>query len=166
MQRYGGADAPLVAVDYAHSPDALENALIALRPAANQRGGRLVCIFGCGGDRDRGKRPLMGEVATRLADEVWVTSDNPRNELPAAIIHEIIAGTGLRAHVEEDRRQAIAAAIAGAAAADVLLVAGKGHEDYQEVRGKKFPYSDTLVVNAELAAWREAAEAEEAERRG
>ena len=154
MQRYGGDCAPLVAVDYAHTPDALENALAALRPAANQRGGRLVCVFGCGGDRDRGKRALMGEVATRLADWVWVTSDNPRSEDPALIIGEILAGAGARVRVEADRRAAIAAAIAAAGPGDVLLVAGKGHEDYQEVRGQKFPYSDALVVNAELAAWR------------
>ena len=182
MQRYGGAQLPLVAIDYAHTPDALENALAALRPAAVQRGGKLICIFGCGGDRDRGKRPLMGEVATRLADVVWVTSDNPRSEAPAAIIQDIAAGTGPATHFEEDRRSAIARAMAEADAADVLLVAGKGHENYQEIRGKKFPYSDTLVVNTALAAWREAAdgqgqgqvqvhanevaEAEEAERRG
>lgn len=169
MQRYGGAKLPLIAVDYAHTPDALENALTALRPAAVQRGGKLVCIFGCGGDRDRGKRPLMGEVATRLADVVWVTSDNPRSEAPADIIRDIAAGAGPKAHIEEDRRAAIARAIADATESDVVLVAGKGHENYQEIRGKKFPYSDTLVVNAELAAWREArerSEAEEAERRG
>ncbi|HET6718500.1 MAG TPA: UDP-N-acetylmuramoyl-L-alanyl-D-glutamate--2,6-diaminopimelate ligase, partial [Rhodocyclaceae bacterium] len=164
MQRYGGAYAPLVAVDYAHTPDALENALAALRPAAVQRGGKLVCIFGCGGDRDRGKRPLMGQVATRLADMVWVTSDNPRSEDPAAIIAEIVGGAGPAARVEIDRRSAIAAAIGEATAADVLLVAGKGHEDYQEIRGRKFPYSDALVVNAQLAAWREAQESDAANR--
>ena len=156
MQRYGGANAPLVAVDYAHTPDALENALAALRAAARQRAGRLLCVFGCGGDRDRGKRPLMGEVASRLADVVWVTSDNPRSEEPAAIIAEIMAGASTGARVEIDRRAAIGAAIAEADAADVLLVAGKGHENYQEVHGKKLPYSDALVVNAALAAWREA----------
>ena len=172
MQRYGGNQAPLVAVDYAHTPDALENALAALRPAALQRGGKLLCVFGCGGDRDRGKRPLMGEVATRLADEVWVTSDNPRSEEPAAIMQDIAAGTGPRARTEVDRRLAIAGVLGSAAAADVVLVAGKGHENYQEVHGRKLPYSDALVVNAELAAWRDrrdsraAEEAEEAERRG
>lgn len=169
MQRHGGAFAPLVAVDYAHTPDALANALAALRPAATQRGGRLICVFGCGGDRDRGKRPLMGEVACRLADAVWVTSDNPRSEDPAAILSDIAEGTGDDANFEIDRRAAIAAAIGRADEKDVILVAGKGHENYQEIHGRKLPYSDALVVNAELAAWREAkdrADADEAERRG
>ena len=163
MQRYGGAYEPLVAVDYAHTPDALENALMALRPAARQRGGRLICIFGCGGDRDRGKRPLMGEVGARLADVLWVTSDNPRSEVPAQIIRDIAAGAGQAAHYEEDRRVAIAQALEGASAADVVLVAGKGHENYQEVHGRKLPYSDALVVNTALANWRERREAEEME---
>jgi len=168
MQRFGGAGEPLVAVDYAHTPDALANALAALRPAAVQRGGRLICIFGCGGDRDRGKRPLMGEVAMQAADQVWVTSDNPRSEEPAAIIEDVLAGTGPQAQVEIDRRAAIARAIGESAEADVLLVAGKGHENYQEVHGRKLPYSDSMAVVAELAAWREAKlnEAEEAGRRG
>jgi murE/murF fusion protein len=163
MQRFGGAQAPLVAVDYAHTPDALENALAALRPAARQRGGRLVCVFGCGGDRDRGKRPLMGEVAVRLADRVWLTSDNPRSEEPQAILDDIAAGQGVaaRAQREVDRRVAIETAIVEADDRDVILVAGKGHEDYQEVHGRKLPYSDALVVNAALAARRELKEMQE-----
>jgi MurE/MurF fusion protein len=163
MQRYGGAQAPLVAVDYAHTPDALENALSALRPAARQRGGRLVCVFGCGGDRDRGKRPLMGEAAVRLADRVWLTSDNPRSEEPQAILDDIVAGQGVAALArrEVDRRVAIETAIVEADERDVILVAGKGHEDYQEIHGRKLPYSDALVVNAALAARRELQERQE-----
>jgi UDP-N-acetylmuramyl-tripeptide synthetase len=158
MQRYGGVQAPLVAVDYAHTPDALANALAALRPAAQQRGGRLVCVFGCGGDRDRGKRPLMGEVAAKGADEVWLTSDNPRSEEPQRILEDIAAGAGQHARRELDRSLAITRAIAGCSERDVILVAGKGHENYQEVHGRKLPYSDALVVNAALAAWLEAEE--------
>jgi UDP-N-acetylmuramyl-tripeptide synthetase len=158
MQRYGGAQAPLVAVDYAHTPDALANALAALRPAAKQRGGRLVCVFGCGGDRDRGKRPLMGEVATQGADQVWLTSDNPRSEEPLRILEDIAAGAGQRALRELDRSVAITRAIGACSERDVVLVAGKGHENYQEVHGRKLPYNDSLVVNAALAAWLEAQE--------
>jgi UDP-N-acetylmuramoyl-L-alanyl-D-glutamate--2,6-diaminopimelate ligase len=150
MQRYGGHDSPLVVVDYAHSPDALMAALDALRPAATARGGKLVCVFGCGGDRDRGKRPQMGEIATRLADRVWLTSDNPRSEQAAAIVDEIRAGAGSAARVELDRAQAIAAAIAEAGDADVVLVAGKGHETYQEIAGERRPFSDAAEVNAAL----------------
>ena len=154
MQRYGGVQAPLVAVDYAHTPDALENALAALRPAATARGGQLICVFGCGGDRDRGKRPLMGEAAVRLADGVWLTSDNPRSEDPEKILDDIAEGArGARREV--DRRTAIEQAIAQADERDVILVAGKGHEDYQEVHGRKLPYSDAMTVNVALAARRD-----------
>ena len=154
MQRLGGAGVPLVAVDYAHTPDALRNALNALRPSARQRGGNLVCIFGCGGDRDSGKRPLMGAVATQLADIVWLTSDNPRSEDPANILAEIAAGAGGGAWLEVDRRLAITQVIGQCTERDVVLLAGKGHETYQEIQGKKWPYSDELVVNAALALWR------------
>ncbi len=156
MQRLGGEGQPLVVVDYAHSPDALANALTALREEAAARGGRLVCVFGCGGDRDHGKRPLMGEVATRLADRVVLTSDNPRGESPTLIIEEIRAGAPA-AEVVVDRRQAIAAAIAAATPADVVLLAGKGHEAYQEVAGTFHPFSDLREAEAALVARQEPA---------
>lgn len=156
MQRLGGAGQPLVVVDYAHSPDALDNALAALREQAEARGGRLICVFGCGGDRDHGKRPQMGEVATRGADRVVLTSDNPRSESPQAIIDEIRAGAP-KAEVIPDRKTAIAVAIASAAPADVVLIAGKGHEAYQEVAGAFHPFSDLHEAEAALAARREAA---------
>jgi UDP-N-acetylmuramoyl-L-alanyl-D-glutamate--2,6-diaminopimelate ligase len=127
-------------------------------PPANVRGakrdgraGKLVCVFGCGGDRDRGKRPLMGRIATRLADEVIVTSDNPRSEEPHRIITDILEGMTQQCAIAPDRSQAIRAAIAGAGAGDVVLVAGKGHEQYQEIAGVKHPHSDAAVVQAALA---------------
>lgn len=139
-----GGQAPEVVVDYAHTPDALEKALTALRPLARARGGRLWCVFGCGGDRDATKRPLMGAIAQRLADDVVLTSDNPRSEPPGAILAQIAAGLphGARAAVIEDRRQAILDAVRSADPADVLLIAGKGHEDYQDIGGRKLPFSD------------------------
>ncbi|TCJ18720.1 UDP-N-acetylmuramoyl-L-alanyl-D-glutamate--2,6-diaminopimelate ligase [Parasulfuritortus cantonensis] len=144
MQRVAGpAGTPTLVVDYAHTPDALEKALATLRPLT---AGRLLCVFGCGGGRDRGKRPLMGEVAARLADLAIVTSDNPRNEDPAAIVAEIRAGMSGAERVEPDRGQAIAEAIALAGPDDVVLVAGKGHEDYQEVQGERRPFSDVAVA--------------------
>jgi UDP-N-acetylmuramoyl-L-alanyl-D-glutamate--2,6-diaminopimelate ligase len=138
------ANLPEVVVDYAHTPDALEKALLALRPLASDRGGQLVCVFGCGGNRDPGKRPLMGGIAERLADRVVATSDNPRNEPPAAILRQVVAGLQRPgdALVLEDRREAIARAVREAGARDVILVAGKGHEDYQEIAGVKHPFSD------------------------
>ncbi len=144
MQQLAFAGQPLVAVDYAHTPDALHQALAALRPMAAQRGGRLWCVFGCGGNRDAGKRPLMGAVAQREADRVIVTSDNPRGEEPRAIIHQILQGmiAGLSVSAEEDRAAAIAQAVADADPADVVLIAGKGHEDYQETAGRRLPFSD------------------------
>ena len=142
MQMLGGQAAPLVVVDYAHTPDALKQALTALRETARARGGQLVCVFGCGGDRDRGKRPLMGEVAARCADRVWLTSDNPRTEQPAAVIADIVAGAGRTAAVVEDRGTAIAQAIAEADDRDVVLIAGKGHEDYQEIGTRRLPFAD------------------------
>jgi len=156
MQRCGGAGRPLVVVDYAHSPDALANALAALRDEAAARGGRLLCVFGCGGDRDHGKRPLMGEAAARLADAVLLTSDNPRSESPRAIIDEILAGAA-GARVIVDRREAIATAIAEAKPADVILLAGKGHEGYQEVAGAFHPFSDLAEAELALAAYGRAA---------
>jgi UDP-N-acetylmuramoyl-L-alanyl-D-glutamate--2,6-diaminopimelate ligase len=137
-------DQPLVAVDYAHTPDALDKALSALRPLAHQRGGRLWCVFGCGGDRDAGKRPLMAAVAEKNADRVVVTSDNPRSEDPQAIIDQIVAGLshGSAAHVQCDRALAIARTIAQAGAQDVVLIAGKGHEEYQETAGVRHAFSD------------------------
>lgn len=144
MQMLQATGHPLVVVDYAHTPDALEKALAALRPLAGARGGRLLCLFGCGGDRDPGKRPLMGQVAQRLADHVVVTSDNPRSEVPSAIIEAIlggmIAGPGVQSI--EDRAQAIAAVIGSAAPADVVLLAGKGHETGQTIGDRTFPFSD------------------------
>jgi UDP-N-acetylmuramoyl-L-alanyl-D-glutamate--2,6-diaminopimelate ligase len=141
MERLGGVGEPLVVVDYAHTPDALENILVTLRGVAGARGGRLCVVFGCGGDRDKGKRPQMGEVAARLADQVLLTSDNPRSEDPARIIAEIKAGAA-QAESEVDRTLAIRRAIASAADADVVLLAGKGHEAYQESAGVRMPFSD------------------------
>jgi UDP-N-acetylmuramoyl-L-alanyl-D-glutamate--2,6-diaminopimelate ligase len=137
-----------VLVDYAHTPDSLENVLNAARELT---AGRVHCVFGCGGDRDRGKRPLMGAIAARLADRVVVTSDNPRSEDPAAIIAEILVGADDEALVEPDRRAAIAAAIAEAEEGDVVVIAGKGHEQGQEgPAGRKVPFDDVEVARAAL----------------
>jgi UDP-N-acetylmuramoyl-L-alanyl-D-glutamate--2,6-diaminopimelate ligase len=151
MQTVGGIDAPLVVVDYAHTPDALEKALVTLREIAATRGGRLVCVFGCGGgvSRDPGKRPLMGAIAERLADAVLVTSDNPREEDPAKIIEDIVGGMRQRPPIEIDRARAVGRAVAAATAADVILLAGKGHEPYQEIAGVRHSYSD--IEQARLA---------------
>ncbi len=138
-----------VLVDYAHTPDSLENVLGAARQLT---AGALHVVFGCGGDRDRGKRPLMGEIAARLADRVIVTSDNPRSEDPEAIIAEILAGSGAGVLHEPDRRAAIAAALQAAAAGDVVVIAGKGHEQGQEFAGgHKLPFDDVAVVREILA---------------
>jgi UDP-N-acetylmuramoyl-L-alanyl-D-glutamate--2,6-diaminopimelate ligase len=155
-ERYGGGRKPLVVVDYAHTPDALENVLQSLRDLLDAAtvGGKLFCVFGCGGDRDRGKRPQMGRIATTLADETVVTSDNPRSEKPAAIIAEILAGVNGPAEAIEDRTMAIQTAVKRAQAGDVVLVAGKGHEQYQEVAGVRHPYSDAAVVRAALSRTR------------
>jgi UDP-N-acetylmuramoyl-L-alanyl-D-glutamate--2,6-diaminopimelate ligase len=174
-------DAPQVVVDYAHTPDALEKALRALQPFAAQRGGSLWCVFGCGGNRDQGKRPLMGTLAQAFAQRVVITSDNPRNEAPALILQQIVAGlssppgrheaapipqggqAGLRrpgafsadsqqsVKVIEDRRAAIMHAVRHADARDVILIAGKGHEDYQEINGVKHAFSDFEAAGAALA---------------
>jgi UDP-N-acetylmuramoyl-L-alanyl-D-glutamate--2,6-diaminopimelate ligase len=153
-ERYGGGRQPLVIVDYAHTPDALENVLRTLRElmsSAGTKAGKLVCVFGCGGDRDRGKRPLMGRIASELADEVIVTSDNPRTEDPQAIIEDILEGFSAPCVVVPDRSGAIQGAVSSARAGDIVLVAGKGHEQYQEIDGVKHPYSDAAVVRAALA---------------
>src|SRR5690606_16876258 len=133
---------PMVVVDYAHTPDALERALTALRPLAKARGGKLVCVFGCGGSRDSGKRPIMGGIAAREADKVILTSDNPRSEDPQSIIAQIMAGMPNAPRIEQDRAIAILAAIWEAEAADVVLLAGKGHETYQETQGVRTPFDD------------------------
>jgi UDP-N-acetylmuramoyl-L-alanyl-D-glutamate--2,6-diaminopimelate ligase len=141
-----------VVVDYAHTPDALEKVVAALRPLATARGGRLHCVFGCGGDRDATKRPLMGEIAARLADQAVVTSDNPRTEDPQRIVDQIAAGAfdGNPVLKIVDRREAIAQVLAQAHANDVVLIAGKGHEDYQEVMGVRHPFSDVEEALAAL----------------
>jgi len=149
MQRAG--DAPLTVIDYAHSPDALDKVLQVLRSVADARRGRLVAVFGAGGDRDRSKRALMGAVASRLADRIVLTSDNPRSEDPLAIIHEIESGVSEPHAVEADRARAIESAIAQAADADVVLIAGKGHEPWQETGGRRLPFSDAAVAQAALA---------------
>ncbi len=136
-----------VLVDYSHKPDALENVLRTARELTERR---LICVFGCGGDRDRGKRPLMGRIASELADVAIVTSDNPRSEDPEAIITEILEGVAGPVEVEPDRRAAIVQAIEGAEEGDVLVIAGKGHETYQEVDGRKLPFDDREVAREAL----------------
>ncbi len=137
---------PSVVVDYAHTPDALEKVLQALRADGP---GRLICIVGCGGDRDKGKRPQMAEVASRLADVVWFTADNPRGESPESIIDDMLAGVrvdGSGVHIEIDRAAAIRQAIISAQPHDMILIAGKGHEAYQEIDGQKLPFDDYKVA--------------------
>jgi UDP-N-acetylmuramyl-tripeptide synthetase len=154
MESLGGVAQPLVVVDYAHTPDALEQVLQALGPVADGRGGRLWLVVGCGGDRDRLKRPLMAAVGERHAQRLVLTSDNPRSELPGAILKDMVAGLqhAQEAVLEEDRARAIALAIGQAADADVVLVAGKGHEDYQEIEGQRKPFSDREVAARALRA--------------
>lgn len=147
MQLFGGDHLPLVVVDYAHTPDSLKNVLTALKGVAK---GRLVCVFGCGGDRDQGKREMMGQVASELADAVVVTSDNPRSENADAIIQAILAGVNGEYAVEENRAKAISVAINNAKLGDVVLIAGKGHEDYQEIAGVKHHFSDAEQVEKAL----------------
>lgn len=150
-------DRPWVYVDYAHTPDALGQALAALRPVAQQRGGRLICLFGCGGDRDPEKRPMMAQVAAQYADWLVVTSDNPRSESPQKILQEVLAGlspeAARRVTVEEDRGLGIARALEIAATADVVLLAGKGHETTQELAGSKIPFDDAAIASGLLSAW-------------
>ncbi|MDQ2991552.1 MAG: UDP-N-acetylmuramoyl-L-alanyl-D-glutamate--2,6-diaminopimelate ligase, partial [Candidatus Eremiobacteraeota bacterium] len=149
MESVPGGDVAVI-VDYAHTPDSLENALAALREAST---GALAVVFGCGGNRDRGKRPLMGEIAARLADRIYVTDDNPRTEDAAAIRGEIVAGLGATAHVvEADRRVAIGRAIRESRAGDTVLIAGKGHENYQIVGTAVLPFDDAAVAREALRA--------------
>jgi UDP-N-acetylmuramoyl-L-alanyl-D-glutamate--2,6-diaminopimelate ligase len=157
MERIDAGQDFTVLVDYAHTPDALGNALGAARELAADA--RVIVVFGCGGDRDRAKRPLMGGIAARLADRSYVTTDNPRSEDPAAIIDEIVAGVpaggdpaGGDVITVADRGAAIRAAIAGAQTGDVVLVAGKGHETGQTAHGETTPFDDRLIARAELVA--------------
>ena len=159
LNTLGGVNAPLVVIDYAHTPDAMEKVLSALRPVAQSRGGQLWCVFGCGGDRDESKRPLMATSAQDNADQIVVTSDNPRSESPDTIIRQILQGltgheTGRETrqelvHIQPDRALAIAQTIANAQSDDVVLLAGKGHENYQDIKGIKYPFED--AVYAQLA---------------
>ncbi len=155
MQRLSGSGAPTVIVDYAHTPGALENALGALREHLPGEG-RLWCVFGCGGDRDSGKRPLMGAAAERYADRLVITDDNPRSEDPARIREQILDGVSAEARQRTEniagRSEAIVRTLAQAGDADVVLIAGKGHENYQEIDGVRHPFSD--VSEAETALTR------------
>jgi UDP-N-acetylmuramoyl-L-alanyl-D-glutamate--2,6-diaminopimelate ligase len=145
---------PLVVVDYAHTPDALEKALSTVS-AIVPEGGRLISVFGCGGDRDRGKRPQMGAISARYADLSIVTSDNPRSEDPQRIIGDIEAGLGRAPyHAIADRRQAIYQALNEARQGDIVVIAGKGHEDYQIIGDSKQHFSDVEVAAEALQAWR------------
>lgn len=155
MQQLGGGAQPLVVIDYAHTPDALEKVLTTLAEQLQSSGsaGRLVCVFGCGGNRDAGKRPLMGQIASTLADAVIVTSDNPRNEDPERIIAEIEAGMTRSYRTEPDRAAAIRIAIEAAQPGDIVLIAGKGHEDYQEVAGIKHHFSDRIAAEQALSTY-------------
>ncbi len=160
MQRLGGAGQPTVIVDYAHTPDALEKVLLALREVGASQvgkhgGGKLICVFGCGGDRDRGKRAMMGLVAERFSDHCIVTSDNPRSEDPQRIIAEILGGMTADNHeFIIERAAAIGRAIGMARQGDTVLIAGKGHEGYQETNGVKHPFSDVAVAAQALEEWR------------
>jgi UDP-N-acetylmuramoyl-L-alanyl-D-glutamate--2,6-diaminopimelate ligase len=150
MNRLGGdANTPLVVIDYAHTPDALEQALTSLRGHST---GRLICVFGCGGERDQGKRPQMGAIAERVAYSVIVTDDNPRGEDGDVIVAQIMLGFAnpQNARVERDRGAAIGLALRGAGAGDVVLIAGKGHEPYQEIRGVKHAFDDLDVARRAL----------------
>ena len=154
MQTLGGKDAPAVVVDYAHTPDALEKVLNALREVTEPSGGKVICVFGCGGDRDRGKRPMMGTVASKFADVRIVTNDNPRSEEPRSIIDAIVAGMQGDYQVIEDRARAITLAINNAKVNDTVLLAGKGHEDYQEIKGERQPFSDSEIAHRVLSMWK------------
>ncbi len=157
MQALGGHRQPLVVVDYAHKPDALEQVLASLKTQASARGGQLICVMGCGGDRDASKRPVMGAIAARLANRVIVTSDNPRSESPQDIIAQIVNGLGSEVTIEADRAKAISLALKTANQYDIVLIAGKGHEDYQEIQGVKYPFSDlTQAEQALQLYWNQA----------
>ncbi len=160
MEKYVAADQPIIIVDYAHTPDALEKVLCTLREilratrqgkTLNSQNPRLHCVVGCGGDRDKGKRAMVGEVATRLADTVIFTSDNPRTEDPLSIISDIATGVGASNYqIEVDRASAIYQAIDNARFGDIVLIAGKGHENFQEINGKKIPFSDAEILQQVL----------------
>ena len=153
MQRVGSASQPTVIVDYAHTPDALEKVLLALREACAPSGGKLICAFGCGGDRDRGKRTMMGKIAETFSDWCIVTSDNPRSEDPRDIIADIVSGMSAGNHeIVVERAEAIHRAIGHARLGDTVLISGKGHEDYQEINGVKHPFSDVLIAQQALEA--------------
>ena len=156
MQMLGGHAAPLAVIDYAHTPDALDKALQALRPVTQARNGKLWCVFGAGGDRDARKRPLMAQAVQRHADRIVLTSDNPRSEAPGSILHDLLSGVQGTAAASfstvEDRGTAIAQTLAHAAEADVVLIAGKGHENTQEVAGHKQAFSDSFHARMALAA--------------
>ena len=154
MQTLGGKEAPAVVIDYAHTPDALEKVLVTLREVTAASGGKLICVFGCGGDRDRGKRPMMGTVASKFADVRIVTSDNPRGEDPHSIIEAIASGMSGDYQVIEDRARAITHAIEKAKPNDTVLLAGKGHEDYQEIAGVRHPFSDSEIASRALSVWK------------
>lgn len=166
MQTFSENGRPTVVVDYAHTPDALEKVLQAVREVVGREpvgthDSKIICVFGCGGDRDRGKRPMMGAIAAKLADVSIITSDNPRSEAPLDIIAAIVSGitSGKRKakgtyQIIEDRASAIAQAVLSAHATDIVLIAGKGHESYQEIRGVKYPFSDAEVAQRALLAWR------------
>lgn len=155
MECLGGVNQPLVAVDYAHTPDALQKSLEALRPLAQQRGGQLWCVFGCGGNRDKTKRAVMGRIANGRADKLVVTNDNPRWESACEIVDQILAGFGRSGSttIQLDRALAIEQTVRDAGANDVVLIAGKGHEDYQEIDGVKLPFSDRQHVTLALNSW-------------
>jgi UDP-N-acetylmuramoyl-L-alanyl-D-glutamate--2,6-diaminopimelate ligase len=149
----GSSNKPLVVIDYAHTPDALEKALSTVAAIVPDRG-RLICVFGCGGDRDRGKRPQMGAISARYADLTFITSDNPRTEIPRQIIADIeVALVGSAYQVIEDRRMAIRAALQAAHAGDIVVIAGKGHEDYQIMGSSRQHFSDLEEARAALAGW-------------
>ncbi len=152
MQTMGGGKLPLVVIDYAHTPDALEKVLTTLKAQARSK---LICVFGCGGNRDAGKRPLMGKVASDIADMVVVTSDNPREENSDDIIQQIVSNMMGNFAIEEDRAKAISIAILAAKAGDIVLIAGKGHEDYQDIGGFKLPFSDVEQAKKVLKKYEE-----------
>jgi UDP-N-acetylmuramoyl-L-alanyl-D-glutamate--2,6-diaminopimelate ligase len=156
MQRLGGQGQPMVVIDYAHTPDALKKVLLTLREVNAASAGRLVCVFGCGGDRDRDKRAMMGSTAEKMADCCIVTSDNPRNEDPQHIIDAIVSGMVANKHkIFMDRAAAIQHAIHTAHSEDTVLLAGKGHESYQEIAGIKLPFDDVAVAQQALLNWRQ-----------
>lgn len=154
LEQFGGHGGPLVVIDYAHTPDALDKVLQVMRPVAAARGGELWCVFGCGGDRDSSKRPLMGAIAEQRADHLVITSDNPRHEDPEAIIGMIVAGLKKPASARQvvDRAAGILQAVRNAGMHDVVVVAGKGHEATQEIAGRKVPFADQQHVGLALAA--------------